>query len=267
MGIINVNNATFSYGRENVFENIDLEINAGEVFCLLGPNGCGKSTLILCMLGVLPLSNGQISLGNRNVKNMKPSDVAKIAAYIPQSHEKPFPYKAIDIVLMGRTAHTATFSPPTPADRKIAEEALEKVGITEFRDRPYTQLSGGETQLVLVARALAQQTPILIMDEPTAHLDFRNELNFLETIVNLVKGSGLTIIMATHFPNHAFYFEGIGVRAGLALMNNRSIAVKGNPFEVLTEENMENVFNIKSKIISYTWNDETFRQIVPLETS
>ena len=267
MGIIDVRNATFSYGRENVFENIDLEINAGEVFCLFGPNGCGKSTLILCMLGVLPLSNGQISLGNRNVRGMKPSEVAKVAAYIPQSHEKPFPYKAIDIVLMGRTAHTATFSPPSPADRKIADEALEKVGIAEFRDRPYTQLSGGETQLVLVARALAQQTPILIMDEPTAHLDFRNELNFLETIVKLVKQSGLTIIMATHFPNHAFYFEGIGVNSSLALMNNRNIAVKGNPFEVLTEENMENVFNIKSKIISYTWKDETLRQIVPLETS
>ena len=266
MGIIDVRNATFSYGRENVFENIDLEINAGEVFCLFGPNGCGKSTLILCMLGVLPLSNGQISLGNRNVRGMKPSEVAKVAAYIPQSHEKPFPYKAIDIVLMGRTAHTATFSPPSPADRKIAEEALEKVGIAEFRDRPYTQLSGGETQLVLVARALAQQTPILIMDEPTAHLDFRNELNFLETIVNLVKDSGLTIIMATHFPNHAFYFEGTGVQSGLALMNNRNISVKGNPLEVLTEENMEHVFNIKSKIISYTWKNETLRQIVPLET-
>ncbi|MDD2471866.1 MAG: ABC transporter ATP-binding protein [Dehalococcoidales bacterium] len=266
MGIIDVRNATFSYGRENVFENIDLEINAGEVFCLFGPNGCGKSTLILCMLGVLPLSNGQISLGNRNVRGMKPSEVAKVAAYIPQSHEKPFPYKAIDVVLMGRTAHTATFSPPSPADRKIAEEALEKVGIAEFRDRPYTQLSGGETQLVLVARALAQQTPILIMDEPTAHLDFRNELNFLETIVNLVKDSGLTIIMATHFPNHAFYFEGTGVQSGLALMNNRNISVKGNPLEVLTEENMEHVFNIKSKIISYTWKNETLRQIVPLET-
>lgn len=266
MGIIDVRNATFSYGRENVFENIDLEINAGEVFCLFGPNGCGKSTLILCMLGVLPLSNGQISLGNRNVRGMKPSEVAKVAAYIPQSHEKPFPYKAIDVVLMGRTAHTATFSPPSPADRKIAEEALEKVGIAEFRDRPYTQLSGGETQLVLVARALAQQTPILIMDEPTAHLDFRNELNFLEAIVNLVKDSGLTIIMATHFPNHAFYFEGTGVQSGLALMNNRNISVKGNPLEVLTEENMEHVFNIKSKIISYTWKNETLRQIVPLET-
>jgi iron complex transport system ATP-binding protein len=127
-------------------------------------------------------------------------------------------------------------------------------------------LSGGETQLVLVARALAQQTPILIMDEPTAHLDFRNELNFLEAIVKLVKDSSLTIVMATHFPNHAFYFEGTGIKSGLALMNNKSITIKGNPVEVLTEENMENVFNIKSKLISYTWKDETLKQIVPLET-
>jgi iron complex transport system ATP-binding protein len=266
VGIINVSNATFSYGEENIFENIDLEINPGEVFCLFGPNGCGKSTLILCMMGVLALTDGQITLDNRNVRGMKPPEVARIAAYIPQSHEKPFPYKAIDIVLMGRTAHTSTFSPPTPTDRRIAEEAMEKVGIIQFRDRPYTQLSGGETQLVLVARALAQQTPILIMDEPTAHLDFRNELNFLEAIVKLVKDSSLTIVMATHFPNHAFYFEGTGIKSGLALMNNKSITIKGNPVEVLTEENMENVFNIKSKLISYTWKDETLKQIVPLET-
>lgn len=266
MPIISIENATFSYGAGNVFENISLAINPGEVYCLFGPNGCGKSTLILCMLGVLSLNSGKINMGGRDVKGMSPPEVARIAAYIPQTHDKPFPYKAIDIVLMGRTAHTRTFSPPSSTDRKIAEEAMERVGIASFRDRPYTQLSGGETQLVLVARALAQQTPILIMDEPTAHLDFRNELNFLEAIVNLVKDSGLTIIMATHFPNHAFYFEGTGVKSGVALMNNKNIAIKGNPCEVLTEENMERIFNIKSKIITYTWKNEALKQIVPLET-
>jgi iron complex transport system ATP-binding protein len=165
MAIIDVRNATFSYGRENVFENIDLEINAGEVFCLFGPNGCGKSTLILCMLGVLPLSNGQISLGNRNVRGMKPSEVAKVAAYKPQSHEKPFPYKAIDVVLMGRTAHTATFSPPSPADRKIAEKAWRKLhrrvqrqAIHPTERRRNTTGSCG--------KSARPANPILIMDEP-----------------------------------------------------------------------------------------------------
>ena len=107
---------------------------------------------------------------------MKPRMVAREIAYIPQIHDKPFPFKVIDIVLMGRVAYTGMFSIPADEDMMIAEEALQKVGIIQYRDRPYTQLSGGETQLVLVARALAQQTPILIMDEPTAHLDFRNEL-------------------------------------------------------------------------------------------
>jgi iron complex transport system ATP-binding protein len=264
--MIKVSNATFSYGKEAVFQDVSLEIDRGQIFCLFGPNGCGKTTLLHCMLGMLNLSAGKITLEGRDVSSMKPQQIARLAAYIPQMHEKPFPYKVIDMVLMGRAAYTGMFSVPTAQDLKIAEEVLERVGISQFRDRPYTQLSGGETQLVLVARALAQQTPILIMDEPTAHLDFRNELAFLETVVKLVQDTGLTVVMATHFPNHAFYFEGRRINAGLALMNDRRIAVQGSPASVLTEENMASTFNIRSKVISYDSGGKQVRQIVPLET-
>ena len=264
--MIQINNATFSYGKEAIFQNINLEIKKGEIFCLFGPNGCGKSTLIQCMLGMLSLSSGSITLGGKNVSRMKPEAIARETAYIPQVHEKPFPYKVIDVVLMGRAAYTGMFSVPTAKDRSIAEEVLKKVGIAHFMERPYTQLSGGETQLVLVARALAQQTPVLIMDEPTAHLDFRNEINFLETIVKLVQDTDLTIVMATHFPNHAFYFEGSNIMSGLALMNDKRIAVQGSPLSVLTEENMARTFNIKSKVLSYEWQGKHLHQIVPIET-
>jgi iron complex transport system ATP-binding protein len=264
--MIKVSNATFSYGKENVFEDISLEIRRGQIFCLFGPNGCGKTTLLHCMLGMLGLASGNITLAGSDVSRLKPQEIARLAAYIPQMHEKPFPYKVIDMVLMGRAAYTGMFSVPTAKDRKIAEEVLERLGIAHFRDRPYTQLSGGETQLVLVARALAQQTPMLLMDEPTAHLDFRNELYFLETIARLVQDTGLTIVMATHFPNHAFYFEGTSIESGLALMNDRKIAVQGPPAAVLTEENMARTFNIKSKVISYESQGKKVRQIVPLET-
>jgi iron complex transport system ATP-binding protein len=263
--MIKVSNATFAYDKADIFRDINLEINEGEVFCLFGPNGCGKSTLIQCILGILSLKSGSITLRGQDVRNMKPQMVAREAAYIPQVHDKPFPFKVIDVVIMGRTAYTGMFSLPGSDDRKVAEEALERVGISHFRDRPYTQLSGGETQLVLVARALAQQTPALIMDEPTAHLDFRNELGFLETVVKLVKSTGITVVMATHSPNHALYFEGCKANARIALMNAQRIAFQGKPSLVLTVENMASTFNIDSKVLPYIWEEQQMMQLVPLK--
>lgn len=266
MSMIQINNAAFSYDKERIFEHISLEINKGEIFCLFGPNGCGKSTLIQCLLGILELGEGSIILGNKDVRGMKPQEVAREAAYIPQIHEKPFPFTVIDVVLMGRAAYTRFFSAPTDEDREIAEEALESVGMFSFKDRPYTQLSGGETQLVLVARALAQQTPILIMDEPTAHLDFRHELVFLETIARLVKETEKTVVMATHFPNHAFYFENWNIRSRVALMNQKRITIHGSPSTVLTADNMAITFNVQTKVLSFQWEEGYLRQIVPLKT-
>ena len=266
MQLIQIKNAAFSYGKEDVFSDISLEISKGEIFCLFGPNGCGKSTLIQCLLGILDLCSGSIYLRGKDIMCMKPQEIAREAAYIPQIHDKPFPFKVIDVVMMGRAAYTGFFSIPTRKDRKIAEEALEKVGIIHFKERPYTQLSGGETQLVLVARALAQRTPILIMDEPTAHLDFRHELSFLETIRKLVAETDITVVMATHFPNHAFYFENCNINSKVALMNNKRINFQGRPLSVLTEENMASTYNIHSKVLTYNWEEGCMNQIVPLKT-
>lgn len=264
--MIKITNATFAYGKENIFEGLDLEINEGEIYCLFGPNGCGKSTLIQCILGILRLTAGSITLRGQNVSTMKPQMIAREAAYIPQVHDKPFSFKVIDVVLMGRAAYTGLFSIPSEEDTKIAESALDKVGILRFRDRPYTQLSGGETQLVLVARALAQQTPVLIMDEPTAHLDFRNELSFLETTVKLVKSTGISVVMATHSPNHAFYFEGHGTDCKIAIMDRKKITARGKPSSVLTEDNMLSTFNIRSRILTYTREGREMKELVPLES-
>ncbi|HHT47048.1 MAG TPA: ABC transporter ATP-binding protein [Firmicutes bacterium] len=264
--MIEIQNASFAYGKEQVFNNINLEIKKGEIFCLFGPNGCGKSTLIQCMLGILKLTKGMIMLEGKNVAQLRPFEIARKLSYIPQSHEKPFPFKVMDIVLMGRASYTGIFSLPDAEDEAIALDALEQVGMHRFKDKPYTQLSGGETQLVLVARALAQKTPVLVMDEPTSHLDFRNELRFLETVAQLVKTAGLTVVMATHFPNHAFYFENNQVRTKIALMNNKKIVAQGFPREVLTEIHMSNTFNITSKVVSYQWEKGHLRYIVPLKT-
>jgi iron complex transport system ATP-binding protein len=140
---------------------------------------------------------------------------------------------------MGRASYIGMFDSPDEEDIAIAKQALAMVGITRLQDRRYTQLSGGEGQLVMVARALAQQTPLIVMDEPTSHLDFKHEMVIMETIVHLVRNAGLSILMATHFPNHCFYFENNGVVTRAALMSNGKFLEVGRPEEVLSEDNMK----------------------------
>jgi len=147
----------------------------------------------------------------------------------------------------------------------IAEGAMEKAGILHLAHKPYTQISGGECQLVMIARALAQQPKIIVMDEPTSHLDFRNEIVLLEAAVDLAGKENITIVMATHVPNHAFYFETRRIPTTAALMNNGTFESIGSPQEVLNENNIRSIYNIHSKVLNHLLNDNTIiTQIVPL---
>lgn len=265
---LKVNNASFNYGKTKIFQNINFEISTGGIFCLFGPNGCGKSTLLECILGSLKLSGGHITLNNIPIKDYKSAELAKHISYVPQSHTKSFPYKVIDIVLMGRAAYTGNFSAPSTEDYAIAEAALDSLGLASLQNKPYTQLSGGQTQLVMLARALAQETSIILMDEPTAHLDFRHELIILETIVKLIKEKNISIIMATHFPNHAFYFENSNISTKVALMNHHVFEAIGSPTDVLTEANMLHTFKIYSKSISALTNhNKVVKGLIPIEVA
>lgn len=267
MPLLEVDSVTFGYEGADIFYNLSFELEPGEVFCLVGPNGCGKTTLLDCLLGINKIRGGAITLEGSDISGFKPRDIARKIAYVPQAHEKTFPYTVKEIVLMGRAVYTGFFSSPSVQDTKIVEEALEIVGIADFVDRPYTRLSGGEGQLVMIARALAQKSSIIIMDEPTAHLDFKHELTVLETIVRLVKDTGVSIIMATHFPNHAFYFENNLVRTRVAMMSRRSFSKVGKPSEVLTEENLKELYDICAKVVSYDLKDGTvINQVIPVRT-
>lgn len=267
MSILEVCQASFGYTERTVFEKINLTVDKGEIFCLLGPNGCGKTTLLDCILGLLKIKEGHITVNGINTAKVPPHLLARQVAYVPQIHKRTFPYRVLDVVLMGRVAYTGMFSTPDHEDQEIAEKALQSVGLLPFKDRLYTQLSGGEGQLVMIARALAQQTPIIIMDEPTAHLDFKRELTVLETIVQLVKKNGLSLVMATHFPNHAFYMDYHGIKTTVALMNNGHLAVIGDPDTVLTETNMRETFQINASVLSYPGVDgRKLKQIVSLNT-
>lgn len=266
MEVLNVKDATFSYGKKLVFEKINFSIREGEIFCLLGPNGTGKSTLLSCVIGLQRLAAGMIKINNKPITKLKPSEIAQNIAFVPQLHSFTFPFDVIDLVLMGRASQTKFYSAPSKEDRLIAEEALCTLGMIEFKNRKITELSGGERQLVMIARALAQKTPIIVMDEPTAHLDLNHELHILETIKYLVKTLNISIVMATHFPNHSFYFSDGKITTNVALLKNHQFMYSGEAVEVLNEQTIKDVFEIKAKIQQFENKNMVHSYILPLNT-
>ncbi|HBQ27174.1 MAG TPA: iron ABC transporter ATP-binding protein [Syntrophomonas sp.] len=268
MALIEARGVSFGYNGIPLFQDINFSIEPGELFCLLGPNGCGKTTLLDCILGHLKPLSGEILLNGSNINRTRPEQIARQIAYVPQTHEKTFPYRVMDVVLMGRAAYIGIFGRPGEEDLAIVEEALATVGITHLRDRRYTQLSGGEVQLVMVARALAQKTPVIVMDEPTAHLDFKHELVIMEKVVELVREQGLAILMATHFPNHCFYFENSGLATRVAMMTNINFLAVGSPSDVLSEENLQQLYNVNTRVVSFPVDTkQELKQIIAISTT
>ncbi len=200
--ILEARGVTIGYGHRVVGRGLDVALGRGEVLALLGPNGSGKTTLLKTLLGLLPPQAGEVRLGDRPLDGHPARERARLVAYVPQSHNATFAFSVEDIVLMGRTAHGGLFSRPGPQDRAVAARSLERFGIPHLAERPYTMISGGERQLVLLARALAQEPRLVVLDEPTASLDFGNQGKVLREIRALAD-SGLGVLFTTHDPNHA----------------------------------------------------------------
>lgn len=246
--LLAVSDLAFAYGQKQVFSQLSFTMQEGEILCIMGPNGCGKTTLLDNILAVHQPSAGDIRIAGKSIQTYQRREIAQQIAYVPQIHQITFPYTVKEVVMMGRTAYTGLFSEPKAEDETICLEALAKVGMADFAERPYSQLSGGEIQMVLLARALGQKTKLILMDEPTAHLDFKNELVFLETVTELVKTEGIAILMATHAPAHAFYFEAKGAPTRTLLMQNGQIFAAGAPSAVITETAIQQVYGVAAKI-------------------
>ena len=180
MAILQIENLSFGYQKKKVLKGITFSVERGEVFCIFGPNGCGKTTMLDCILGLNKPDGGTITIEGENAATLSPMEKAQKMAYVSQKSDRTFPYTVLEIVLMGRTAYAGIFSSPGRDDVIIAENALNSVGMLAFKDRIYTTLSGGEAQLVKIARAIAQDTPVIIFDAPTSHLEFRLELNVIK---------------------------------------------------------------------------------------
>jgi iron complex transport system ATP-binding protein len=244
--LITVQDLAFSYDGNMtyaIFRDVAFSVGAGDVFCLLGPNGTGKSTLLKCVSNVLQGWQGSILFGERDISRMKPSDVAKGIGYVPQNQVSTFPFLVKDIVVMGRAPHLSVFSSPNKKDMKIAYGAMKTVDILSLADRPCTTLSGGEWQLTLIARALAQEPRVMVLDEPTSHLDLGNQMKILRVVKELAE-TGLAIIMASHFPDHAFL-----VSSEVAILHRGHIEQKGTPERVITDENLKNTYGVDVKVL------------------
>ena len=193
---------TIGYPDRTVGHGLDVALSTGEVLALLGPNGGGKTTLLKTLLGLLKPKAGEVLLGDKPLDNYSIRERARVVAYVPQVHISTFAFTVETVVLMGRTAHGSLFSRPSGQDRAVAQAALERFGIAALANRPYTMISGGERQLVLLARALAQEPQFIVLDEPTASLDFGNQGKVMKEIRALAK-SGHGVLFTTHDPNHA----------------------------------------------------------------
>ncbi len=235
--MLSIENLQFGYDKNyNVLENVSLNVGKGELFGIFGPNGTGKSTLFKCIIGFLKPKKGSIYINDTDLLNLPTEEIAKLISYVPQEHKPPFPYLVKDIVLMGRTPHLGGVFGPGENDLKKASEALSTIGVEHLANRPYTDLSGGQRQLVLLARALSQETKIMILDEPTSALDFKNQVKIWNILKKLTQ-KGISVIVSVHDPNHMLWYCD-----NIAILNKGKILATGKPEKILTENILNELY-------------------------
>ena len=247
MALLQTQSLAYGHPGRTLGRDIDLAMQSGEVLCVLGPNGGGKTTLFRTLLGLIPAHAGSITLGGKDLTTCTPAERARQMAYVPQAGNSYFAFAVREVVLMGRTAHLGLFAAPGAKDFAAADAALAELRITHLADKTFTQISGGERQLALIARALAQESPLLIMDEPTASLDFGNQTLILNEILRL-KASGRSVLFCTHDPDHAL--QVCTGPAGRALLLHRgNVLALGTPREVVTANNLKTLYGVDVEII------------------
>lgn len=239
---LQVTDLKFSYGEHTVLDGVGFDMRPGDLTAVLGPNGTGKTTLFKCILGFLPRYGGSILIGNEEARDLAPRELAKRIAYIPQNHQQTFAYSVIDMVLMGTAHSLSLFSLPGQAQKKEAYGALERLGIESLAKNNFARISGGEQQLVLIARALAQKAKFLIMDEPTASLDYGNQDKVLRLVKSLAE-EGYSVLFSTHDPQHALRYA----NKTLALKSGKVLAF-GASEAVITPELLRELYGVEAML-------------------
>ena len=247
------------YRNIPIIENVNIDFEQGEIVGILGPNGVGKTTVFKSILNLLPLIDGYIYLDNVDKRKISFKEFSKYVGYVPQSNNPPFPFTVPDVVVMGRVSRLKRFERPTAKDYMIAYKALDILEVSYLRNKVFTEISGGERQMVLIARALAQNPKLLVMDEPTANLDLGNQIRVLSTIKKLSK-MGLGVLMTTHSPDHAFL-----CCDRIILLTKSKEILTGTVDDIVTEENLKKAYKIDVKITEVKINEgKNVKTCVPL---
>jgi iron complex transport system ATP-binding protein len=248
------------YGKKEIVHGISFSVRRGELCCVIGANGCGKTTVLKSMLGLLSPTSGTVTVQDVETHTMSVQERARHFAYIPQLHVPPFPFTVADVVILGRTPYLSSNAASVSlADKMIAWSAMKQLGIEGLAEEVYTELSGGQQQLVLIARALAQEPDVLVMDEPTASLDFGNQQLVLTRLRELTS-SGMAILMVTHDPDHALFCAD-----KVIVMEKGVIIEEGSPHSTITDDIMMRIYGTEVKVADVDLGDgRTVRTCVPL---
>ena len=252
-------NGSFGYGSAAILHDVSFSLEGNQVLAVLGPNGEGKTTLLKCMMGLLKWNRGETRIDGLAMDTMSHSRIWKRIAYVPQSKGISLSYTALEMVLMGRSARLGLFAQPSREDMAIAEKAMEEVGITFLKDKQCSRMSGGELQMVLIARALCTQPEMLILDEPESNLDFKNQLVILDIVKQLSRERGIAAIINTHYPAHALK---IADRA--LILKRDGSSFYGEAGATITEENMKKAFSVEVKIADYCYENIHYHNVIPI---
>ncbi len=254
--MIRIKNMVCGYGRKKILSDVNLEIEPGKLTCLLGKNGVGKTTLFKTILGFLPPLEGEILLGDKPLKKHSPKELAKMISYVPQAHGTPFPFSVFDVVLMGQFAYSGNLlSMPGKKNRDIAMECIQTLGIEKMKDKAFSKLSGGEKQMVLIARAMAQQPRFIAMDEPTSNLDLGNQVKVMQ-VAQLLRDKGYGVIMNTHNPDQALNYADCAV-----LLKDGKIKCSGHPDKIMVADQISEIYSTRVELFTTSTEDGSKRRV------
>lgn len=268
-GGISVNGVEVGYDDHKVIHNIHIKIRKGTVVALLGPNGCGKTTLLKTINGMLKPTSGLVYVNGRSTGSTSPAQMARTMGVVSQTHRSTFPFTVQDVVLTGRMPYISLFSMPAKNDYEKVDDLLGILGIGHLKRKPYTLISGGERQLVMIAKALAQEPEFLLLDEPTSFLDLKNQIHVLSMVVRQTRKRNITVLMTLHDPNHALLFadEIVLMRklpqsnsstgteksshGSSSMVGKDNIVACGDPFTVMTPSNIKEAYDIEVEVLDH----------------
>lgn len=245
--MIKLKDLSVGYGDNSILNNINIEIPKGSITSILGPNGSGKTTLLSTLMKLIPPLKGKIYIDEKDIFSLSQKEMSKIISLVPQFHMPKFDYSVLDIILTGRTPYISYL--PKPKDIEKVNSVINMLEINDLKDKKYTKLSGGQRQLVLIARSIAQDTPVIVFDEPTSALDLKNQIKVLKLIKKLNVENKKTCIMTLHDPNSAAVFSD-----NIMLVNNEKVEF-GSVHKIITQDNLKKVYDIDCSVINHNGNN------------